>query len=131
VQITNNVAVLVGGKAEIYEDGRERLRDRLIAFEAPAGPPLDITDQVLQKYCAESDVEFTNVVKDSFHSLMKTNGNLGVIFLVLTKSSGNTGVHGVTNIVSWHDIKAIMADVKKNGKSKKEKWSGTEYLQKD
>jgi hypothetical protein len=131
IQITNGIAVLVGGKAEIYDDGIERLRDRLMAFEAPVGPPMDITDQVLQKYCTENRVEFTNVVKDSFHSLTKINGKLEIIFLVLTKTPENTDVRGVTNLISWHDIEAIIQDVKKTGKLKKDKWSGMEYLQKD
>jgi hypothetical protein len=135
VQITNNIVVLVGGKAEIYEiDGRERLRDRLIAFQAPSGPPLDITDQVLKKYSSESGIAFTNIVKDSFHSLLKTNGALQIDFVILKRDLrgvGSIDADGGTAIISWHDIETIMQDVKKNGKLKKEKWSGTEYLQKD
>jgi hypothetical protein len=131
IQITNTIAVLVGGKAEIYNDGVERLRDRLMAFEAPAGPPMDITEQVLQKYCSERGMKSADVIQDSFHSLTKTNDALEIIFLVLTKTTGNTDVHGVTNVISWHDIEAIIRDVKKTGKLKKEKRSGVEYLQKE
>jgi hypothetical protein len=131
--ITNNLAVLVGGKAEIYDDGVERWRERLIAFEAPAGPPLDITDQVLQKYCAESGVAFTNVTKDSFVSLVKTSDGLNILFGILRRNvrgSGDYMAEDATLIISWHDIDAIAADVKQNGKLKREKWSGMEYLQK-
>ena len=134
VQITNNLTVLVGGKAELYDDGKERLRDRLIAFEAPIGPPLDITDQVLQKYCAKSGVDFTNVVKDSFAWIKKSNNELQIAFIILNREERGPGTitsHGTTMTISWHDIEVIMQDVKKAGKLKKEKWSGTEYLQKD
>jgi hypothetical protein len=34
-------------------------------------------------------------------------------------------------MISWNDIEAIVQDVKLSGKLKKEKRSGTEYLQKD
>jgi hypothetical protein len=132
IQVTNNIAVLVGGISHVYkEDGVERLSDRLMAFEAPAGPPMDITEQVLQKYCGESGVKRVDVVQDSFHSLTKTNGALEIIFLVLKKTPENTDVHGATMTIQWHDIEAIIQDVKKTGKLKKEKWSGMEYLQKD
>jgi hypothetical protein len=132
--ITNNLAVLVGGKAEIYDDGVERWRQRLIAFEAPLGLPLDITDQVLQEYCAESGVSFTNVTKDSFVSLTKTNGALQILFGIVRigeRGPGDITAHDATMTISWHDIEAIMQDIKQNGKLKKEKWSGTEYLQKE
>jgi hypothetical protein len=132
--ITNNIALLVGGKAELYKDGNERLRERLIAFEAPTGPPLDITDQVLQKYCASSGVAFTNVTKDSFVSLTKTNETLQILFGIVKigeRGPGDVTAHDATMTISWRDIETIMADVKKNGKLKKEKWSGTEYLQLD
>jgi hypothetical protein len=131
VQITNNLAVLVGG---VYDDGMKRFNDRLIAFEAPAGPPMDITDQLLKKYCAESGVAFTNIIKDSFVSLTKTNGSLQILFGIIKigeRGPGWISDHDATMTISWHDIEAIMADVKKTGKLKKEKWSGTEYLQKD
>ena len=49
IVIMSNTAVLVGGRAELYDDGVGRLRDRLFAFQAPAGPPMDITDQVFEK----------------------------------------------------------------------------------
>ena len=92
---------------------------------------MDITDQVMQKYCAESGLKIENVVKDSFHSLIKVNDKLEIIFLVLIKTPEDTDVHGVTNSISWHDIEAIMQDVKQTGKLKKEKRSGAKYLQKD
>jgi hypothetical protein len=82
IVISNKIAVLVGGKAELYKDGIERLRERLMAFEGPTGPLLDITDQVLQKYCAKSGVAFTNVIKDSFASLTKTNDAVQIDFVV-------------------------------------------------
>ena len=132
--ITNNIAVLVGGKAELYEDGVERLRQTLFAFEAPSGPPLDITDQVIQKYCLETGLASTNFVKDSFVSLKKYDGALEIAFGILSRGERGPGTinnYGTTMPISWHDIEAIMADVKKNGKLKKEKRSGMEYLQKD
>jgi hypothetical protein len=132
--ITNNVAVLVGGKAELYEDGVERLEQRIIAFEAPVGPPLDITEQVLKKYCVETGVAITNITKDPFGALRKKDGVVEMDFAILRRNErgpGDITIHGTTLTISWHDIEAIMADVKKNGKLKKEKWSGTEYLQKE
>lgn len=134
IQISNNIAVLLGEKAKLYGDGRERLTRRLIAFEAPAGPPMDITDQVFQKWCQESDVQFTNVIQDSFVGLIKTNGVLRFDFGILKR--GMRGPDTIdaadgTAIITWPDVESIIQDVKKNGKLKKEKWSGVEYLQKD
>lgn len=134
IQITNNIAVLVGGIASRYTDGRERLSDRLMAFEAPIGPPMDITDQVFQKYCVESGVAFTNVTKDSFVSLTKNNGALQILFGIIIigeRGPGTINHHDAAMTISWHDIEAVMQDVKNTGKLKKEKWSGVEYLQKD
>jgi hypothetical protein len=131
VQITNNLAMLVGG---VYDDGMKRFNDRLIVFEAPAGPPMDITDQVLRKYCAESDVAFTNVVNNSFTSITKTNSAVQIEFGILKRGErglGTINIHDASMTISWHDIEAIMADVKRTGKLKKEKWSGVEYLQKE
>ncbi|HXF10261.1 MAG TPA: hypothetical protein VN625_05710 [Desulfuromonadaceae bacterium] len=132
--ITNNVALLVGGKAELYDDGVERLRERLIGFDGPSGPPLDITDPVLQKYCAENGVIFTNVIKDSFASIIRTNNDVQILFNIIKigeRGPDTINAHDATMTISWHDIEAIMDDVKKNGKLKKEKWSGIEYLQKE
>ncbi len=133
IQVTNNIAVLVGGVSHVYaEDGVERLSDRLIAFEAPAGPPMDITDQVLQKYCADSGVKRADVIQDSLVSLTKTNSALRIDFGILKLDEVlNSTAHDATIIISWRDIEAIIQDVKKSGKSKKEKRSGTEYLQKE
>jgi len=131
VQITNNLAVMVGG---VYDDGMKRFSARLIAFEAPTGPPMDITEQLLQKYCAESGVKRTNVIQDSFVSLTKTNDALRIDFVILRrglKSPDSIDDGDGIEIIPWHDIEAIMQDVKKTGKLKKEKWSGVEYLQKD
>lgn len=131
VQITNNLAVLVGGVAKRYDDGVERLTERLIEFEAPVGPPVDVTDQVLRKWCAETGVAFTNVSKDSFVSLNKTNNSLEIEFGILKRNvrgPGDIMAVGATAIVSWSDIEAITQDVKRNGKVEHEKWSGFEYL---
>jgi hypothetical protein len=134
IQITNNIAILVGGVASTYKDGQERLSDRLIAYEAPTGPPMDITDQILQRYCAQSGVAFTNVTKDSFVSLIKTNDDVQIEFGIVKRNErgpGDITAHDATMIISWHDIEAIMSDVKTTGKLKKENQSDFEYLQKD
>jgi len=134
IQVTNNIAVFVGGKAELYQDGVERFRERLIAYEAPAGPPVDITDQVLQKYCAENGVEFTNIIKDSFVSLTKTNDALQIPFCIMRwgeRGPDTCMSHDAFITVSWGDIESIIQDVKKTGMLHKEKRSGVEYLQKD
>jgi hypothetical protein len=127
------MAVLVGGRAELYDDGVERLRERLIAFEAPAGPPVDITDQVLQQYCAESSVDFTNIIKDSFDSLTKTNDSLVFSFGIIRigeRGPGTINDHDAFLTISWRDMEAIIQDVKKTGTLRKEQRSGVVYLQK-
>lgn len=134
IQVTNNMAVFIGGRAELYQDGVERLRERLMAFKAPAGPPVDITDQVLQKYCAESRVAFTNVTKDSFVSLTKTNSSLRIDFGIIRRGErgpGTINAHDASMTISWHDLEDIIQDVEKTGTLRKEKRSGVEYLQKD
>jgi hypothetical protein len=133
IVITNKTAFLVGGKADLLSD---RIEKRLIAFEAPNGPPLDITDQVLKKYCSESGVAFTNIVKNTFDTLTKTNNAVQIDFVILkrnVRSSGDIMGDDGTLTISWHDIEAIMQDVKKTGKLQNEKWSGVEfeYFQKD
>lgn len=132
--IRSNMIVAVAGKADTYGDGQERLTKRLIGFEAPAGPPMDITDQVLQKFCLENGVQRTNIIKDSFVSITKTNDAIAIDFVVLkydTRGSGTSEAGDGRAVVSWDDIKAIMQDVRNNGKTKKEKWSGFEYLQEE
>lgn len=134
IQVTNNLAVFIGGRAELYRDGVERLRQRLMAFEAPVGPPVDITDQVFQKYCAESGVDFTNIIKDSFVTLTKTNSSLGILFGIIRigeRGPGTITDHDAFLTIAWRDVEAIIQDVKETGTSHKEKWSGMEYLQKD
>jgi hypothetical protein len=133
--IKNDTAILVGGKAELYYDGVERLTQRLIVFKGPSGPPMDVTDQILEKYYAGTGLGLTNFMKDGFASLTKTNNLIQIEFVSTKGMPGGKDFYstsfGCHLIISWHDIEAIMADVKKNGKLKKEKWSGTEYLQKD
>lgn len=134
IQITSNYVVLVGGKADAYKDGHERLSQRLIAFEAPSGPPMDITDDVLKKYCVKSGVAFTNIIKDSYASLIETNGLLQIDFGIIKtglRGEGSIDAEDGAFVVSWDEIKSIMAEVKKTGKLKKEKWSGVEYFQKE
>ena len=133
--VNNDTAVLIGGKAALYPDGNERLTERLIAFNGPTGPSMDITDQVLMKYYAGTGMGLTNFMWGSLGSLTKTNNLIQIPF------GSSKGMPGSKEFfptafdchltISWRDIEAIMADVKKNGKLKKEKWSGFEYLQKD
>lgn len=131
VQITNNFAVLLGDKAKVYADGKERLAKRLIAFEAPSGPPMDITDQVLSKWCSESGTPLGNVVQNSFVGLSKTNNALRLDFVLLKNAPEATEAGDGIAIISWRDLESIIQEVKKSGKLQKEKWSGVEYLQKE
>jgi hypothetical protein len=133
VQITSNLAVLVGGIASIEPDGQERLCDRLLAFEAPGGPPLEITDQIYRQYCARTGVAFADIMTNSFHSITQTNDSLLFKFSIReTDPTLNPAFwRGTTFTISWQDIDAIIQDVKKNGKAKKEQRSGAEYLKLD
>lgn len=131
IQITNKLAVFVGG---VYDDGMKRFGDRLIAFEAPVGPPIDITEEVLHKYCVENGVKRVDVMQDSFVSLTKTNDALRIDFVILKrgiKSPDSIDDGDGIAIIPWLDMEAIIADVKKTGKLQKEKQSGIEYLLKD
>jgi len=133
--IANKIAFLVGGKAALYPDGNERLTARLIAFEGPAGPPMDITDQLLLKYYAGTGMGLTNFMWDSFVSLTKTNNSIRIEFVSTKGMPGSNDfirtAFGCHLTITWNEIDAIIQDVKQNGKLKKEKWSGFEYLQKD
>ncbi|HXI69443.1 MAG TPA: hypothetical protein VNN22_03690 [Verrucomicrobiae bacterium] len=132
--VNNNSVVLIGGKATAYDDGIERQTARLIAFKGPDGPPMDITDQVLIKYYTETGMSPTNFLWDSFGTLSKTNDSIQILFGSKRIRAGTNNIwewFDSTMTISWQDIEAIMTDIKKNGKLKKEKWSGTEYLQKD
>ena len=134
IQISNNFAVLLGDKAKTYKDGKERLAPRVIAFEAPSGPPADVTDSILQKWSLENGVPFSDVTQDGFASLTITNGSLKLEFIVWKRGlrgPDTIDVVGGTAIIAWSEIEAIIQDVKKTGKLKKEKWSGVEYLQKN
>ena len=133
--VNNDTAVLIGGKAAVYPDGSESLTARLIAFKGPTGPAMDITDQVLMKYYAGTGMGLTNFMWDTLGSLTKTNNSIQIPF------GSSKGMPGSKDFwptafechltISWNEIDAVMQDVKQNGKLKKEKWSGTEYLQKD
>jgi hypothetical protein len=105
---------------------------RLIAFKGPVGPPMDITDQVLMKYYNGTDMSLTNW--SGYNSLDKTNGSILITFGSAKIRPGSKNIwdgFDCFQTISWNEIDAIMQDVKQNGKLKMEKWSGTEYLQKD
>jgi hypothetical protein len=130
--VSNDTAVFVGGVASLLTDGNEHLLDRLIAFKGPDGPAMDITDQVLLKYYAGTGMGLTNY--GGLNSLDKTNGSIQIEFISAKIRPGTKNIwdgFGCFETLSWNEIEAIMQDVKQNGKLKKEKWSGTEYLQKD
>lgn len=130
--ISNDTAVFIGGVAMLFKDGRERLDDRLMAFRGPAGPPLDITEQVFQKYYAGTGLGMTNFC--GFNTIIKTNGSIWILFGSSRIRPGSKNIWDPFDCemtVAWNEISAIMQDVKENGKFKKEKWSGFEYLQKD
>ncbi len=131
--MSNDTALLIGGVAALYKDGKERLSDRLIAFKGPAGPPMDITDQVFQKYYVDKGLNLTNFL--GFNSLNKTNGEIQILFGCTKGRPGSkeflATAFDSTLTISWNEIGLIMNDVKKNGILKKEKRSGFEYLQKD
>ena len=132
--ITNNTAVLIGGRAEVYDDGKERIAKRLIAFEAPKGPSVDITEPLLQIWASQNGVNITNYVKDSFASLTKTNDAIQIDFVFVRyqeRGPGTINAHGATIVIPWRRVETVIQDVIKNGKHKKEKQSGFEYLQKD
>lgn len=131
VQITNNRAVFIGG---VFDAGKNRFNERLIAFDAPNGPPMDITDEVLREYCASSRVDRTNIVQNSFVSLKKTNDSLRIDFVILKRDlrgPGSIDSGDGTEIISWREIDSIIADVKKNGKAKTESYSKMLYLKKE
>jgi hypothetical protein len=104
-------------------------------FKGPSGPPMDITDQILEKYYAVTVLGLTNFMKDGFASLTKTNNLIRIEFVSTKGMPGGkdfySSAFGCHQIISWNEIDAIVQDVKQNEKLKKEKWSGTEYLQKD
>ena len=132
IQISNNFAVLLGDTAKTYKDGQEGLAPRVIAFEAPGGPPADITDQILQKWSSENGVTLSDVLPGSFVGLIKTNGALQLDFVIIKR--GLRGPDSIdtadgTAIISWSEIEMLVQDVKQNGHLQKEKWSGVENLQ--
>ena len=132
--IGNNTAFFVGGIASLYKDGNERLSDRLMAFKGPSGPPMDITDQVLQRYYAGTSFGLTNFMRGSFVSITQTNNLIQIGFVSAKIRPGTKNIwdsFDSTFTISWNEIDAIIQDVKINGKLKKEKWSGFEYLRKD
>ncbi|MGZ4972863.1 MAG: hypothetical protein ACXWDN_08890 [Limisphaerales bacterium] len=131
IQITNNRAVFVGG---VYDAGTNRFNDRLIAFDAPNGPPTDITEEILRDYCVSSGVDRTNIVQNSFVSLKNTNDSLRIDFVILKtnlRGAGSIDSGDGTEIIPWRHIESIMADVKKNGKAKTESYSKVLYLKKE
>ncbi|HEX3623839.1 MAG TPA: hypothetical protein VH280_00280 [Verrucomicrobiae bacterium] len=129
VQTTNQFAMFLGG---VYEKGD--FNDRLIVFEVSNGPPADITEQVFQRYFAESGVKREDIQQDTIVSLLETNGEIEINFGILKKnvrSPGDIMAGDGNEIISWNDIKAMSADVKKNGKLEKERSSGFDYFKKD
>ena len=134
IEVHSNVVILIGGRAEPHRDGSERLAKRITAFTAPNGPRLDITEDVLDRYCRESNLTSTNIMKDSLVGITQTNDVLRIDFVIL-----KFGLHGEGSIndadgiefISWPEVQVIMDAVKAKGSVKREKWSGFEYLERE
>ncbi len=92
IVVTNGIAVFIGEKASETPnpDNRKATTERLFAVRAP-NLPLDITDQVLQQYCTETGLAFTNFVKDSFASLNETDNALEIPFGILSRGEKRIG----------------------------------------
>jgi hypothetical protein len=133
-QFSSNIALVVGGVLEKHVDGEDYMDAHLIVFQAPNGPPMDITDEIYKTYCKETGIPFTNIIRNSFVGLTRTNDSVRVGFSALKKHDGPprwSDSIDATVTISWLDIGSILADVKKNGTTRKEKRSGIEYLKAD
>jgi hypothetical protein len=132
LQISSNVVLLIGGVSEPIARGGDLLRDHLIAFRAPSGPPMDITDDIFRIFCTNTGVSFTNIQRDNgFVGLIETNDSVQIDISFWRKHEGAPTWSDSTNAIftiSWGDIDRVLEDVKKNGKMRKEKRSGIEYL---
>jgi hypothetical protein len=93
---------------------------------------MDITGQLLERWCAQSGVELTNVMQDSFVELTRTNEALRIGFGIVKRNLRGPGTidtgDGIA-VVSWEEIRQAMREVRRQGKLKKDKSSGVEYLE--
>jgi hypothetical protein len=133
--LKDDLAVFLGEKAteKLDTQNRRATEGRLFAVKSPE-LPLDITAQVLQQYCTETGLASTNFVKDSFGSLKETKNALEIPFGILSRGErgpGTIDIHDTTMTISWHDIEAIMQDVKTTGTIHKDRVWGTSYIKKE
>ena len=120
----NGKAVFLGDKPWHYRDGAEGLVARVIAFEAPSGPPMDITVQILKRWCAQSGVALTNVMQNTLVDLTQTNGVLHLGFGIIKRGlrgPGTIDTDDGTATITWDEIRQMMEEARKDGKLKKTK----------
>lgn len=95
---------------------------------------MDITRQIYADYCAKTSVKMTNIIQNSFAGVFQTNDSVRIEFSIIKiglRGEGSVDSDDGTEIISWNDISKIVAEVRKDGKRKKEQKSGFEYLQKE
>jgi hypothetical protein len=132
VQVNNGLVVFLGDKSYTYRNGTQGQVPRVIAFEAPSGPPMDISNEILRKWASKSDIEFTDISQDSLIWLTKTNDALRLDFGIVKRGlrgPGTIDALGAFAIISWEEARQIMQKVRKEGKLKKEQSSGIDYLE--
>ena len=118
IQISNHTAVLVGYSPETRSNSPP---GRLIGFEAPAGPPTDISEQVLRKWCGQQGVEPASIVEVSFGSIARANDVLLIEFRARKKTAEaprSRGAITATVVVPWKELAALIEEVQKGVKPK-------------
>jgi len=129
VTITNTTAILIGRKAMRYDepDSHDILVSRVIVVDGPK-VAMDISEDVLKLLCAEDNLNFSDALKNyDVVSLRGTKTGFDVGFIV-QKGKEPTGV---TCSATWSQLSEITFAVKRDGKQKKEKWSGQKYLERE
>jgi hypothetical protein len=134
LQVSNDLIVLIGEITVADSDGEEDAGDRLIAFQAPSGPPVDISEDVYKRFSTKNDVALTNIVRNTINGLIKSDNGIEMRVPYFKSGGGKRDVldpDRITFQISWPELEAIVADVRKTGVTKKEKRSGIGYLKKE
>ena len=126
ISYDNDVALLLADKPDSAGDFGATV---LIAVQG-AGPPMDVSDDILQIVARQSNVDFKRALRScSPIGLVKSETSLKVSFLSV--QSPKTDVPNLQGYVTWQQIFEIMEDVRKTGITNVIKKTGFKYLQKD
>jgi len=124
--IKNNVAIFVGNVAWEPRKFGERwiMGTKLFAVKSPE-PLLDITDEVLWRWCKDSGKDFEKISAKAMIVYIEETNNIEMCYFgILPHTDANIGL-------DWNQISDIMREVNEKGVAHKDLRWGTSYVEKE